>query len=207
MKKNATLFLIVCAIFLVSGTAAIIRFHAISSEPAAISSTDNPPSEADLNKPPEPETTTSAKDPGSDTQIATAPQEPPTPDTDTNAADDAPASDDESEAPQPEAAPEPETDTPADEPSEPADEAKPESEEAPSDEQEARYEYTVVPDDATGVRVRKTSDRGSEVIALLSGGDTGIVLEIGDTRSKIMLPDGSVGYVFNEYIQISDLTE
>lgn len=202
MKKNATLFLIVCAIFLVSGTAAIIRFHAISSEPAAISSTDNPPSEADLNKPPEPETTTPAKDPGSDTQIATAPPEP---DTDTNAAADAPASDDESEAPQPEAAPESETDTPADDPSEPADEAKPE--EDPSDEQEARYEYTVVPDDATGVRVRKTSDRGSEVIALLSGGDTGIVLEIGDTRSKIMLPDGSVGYVFNEYIQISDLTE
>lgn len=207
MKKNATLFLIVCAIFFVSGTAAIIRFHAISSEPAAISSADNPPSEADLPKPTEPEMTPSAEDPSPDTQIEVTSQEPQTPDTGTGTASDAPASDDESEAPQPEAAPESETETPSDKPSEPADEAEPEAEKDPSDEQEARYEYTVVPNDAAGIRVRRTSERGSEVIALLSGGDTGIVLEIGETRSKIMLPDGSVGYVFNEYIQISDLTQ
>ncbi len=92
-----------------------------------------------------------------------------------------------------------------DEKSEP--ESEPETPDEPAPEPAAEPEettYTVVPADVTAVRVRKTSDRESEVIALLNGGDTGIVLEIGENRSKIMLPDGSTGYVFNEYLEISD---
>ena len=58
----------------------------------------------------------------------------------------------------------------------------------------------------SGVRIRKTSDRKSEILGKISAGDSGYVLESGDPRSKIVTEDGSLtGYVYNEYITITEI--
>lgn len=187
MKKNDTLFILVFVIFLISGVTALCLFraHASDPEPAAapaVSVAQDQPVVPDTKPEPPAEPV-----PEPETEAASEPEaEPAEPDV------------------QPEADTAPETKPEA----EPETESKPETEPADTPEsepEEAEYaSYTVVPSDVTGVRVRKTSDRESEVIALLNGGDTGIVLETGKNRTKILLPDGSAGYVFNEYLEISE---
>lgn len=187
MKKNDTLFILVFVIFLISGVTALCLFraHASDPEPAAapaVSVAQDQPDVPDTK--PEP------------------PAEP-VPDPETEA-----ASEPEAEPAEPDVQPEADTASETKPEAEPETESKPETEPADTPEsepEEAEYaSYTVVPSDVTGVRVRKTSDRESEVIALLNGGDTGIVLETGKNRTKILLPDGSAGYVFNEYLEISE---
>lgn len=187
MKKNDTLFILVFVIFLISGVTALCLFraHASDPEPAAapaVSVAQDQPDVPDTK--PEP------------------PAEP-VPEPETEA-----ASEPEAEPAEPDVQPEADTASETKPEAEPETESKPETEPADTPEsepEEAEYaSYTVVPSDVTGVRVRKTSDRESEVIALLNGGDTGIVLETGKNRTKILLPDGSAGYVFNEYLEISE---
>lgn len=80
------------------------------------------------------------------------------------------------------------------------------TDEALPDDNEAKtyYGYTVN-SDVHALRVRKTSERNSKIIAFINGGETGFVIEKGDVRSQILTPDGTVGYVFNEYITISEI--
>ena len=44
------------------------------------------------------------------------------------------------------------------------------------------------------------------MVGHISDGDTGYILEVGDIRSKILLTDGTIGYVYNEYIQIVEIS-
>lgn len=81
-----------------------------------------------------------------------------------------------------------------------------ETDEVLPDDNEAKtyYGYTVN-SNVHALRVRKTSDRNAKIIDFVNGGDTGFVIEKGDIRSLILTPDGTVGYVFNEYITISEI--
>ncbi|MBO5246742.1 MAG: hypothetical protein J6B28_05710 [Eubacterium sp.] len=79
------------------------------------------------------------------------------------------------------------------------------SEDADNDSDKIYYGYKVN-SGVTGVRVRETSERNSDVVGHISDGDTGYILEVGDIRSKILLTDGTIGYVYNEYIQIVEIS-
>ena len=74
------------------------------------------------------------------------------------------------------------------------------------DDNEAKtyYGYTVN-SNVHALRVRKTSERNAKIIDFINGGDTGFVIEKGELRSRIITPDGTIGYVFNEYITISEI--
>ena len=74
------------------------------------------------------------------------------------------------------------------------------------DDNEAKtyYGYTVN-SNVHALRVRKTSERNAKIIDFVTGGDTGFVIEKGELRSRIITPDGTIGYVFNEYITISEI--
>lgn len=88
---------------------------------------------------------------------------------------------------------------PEDEPS--ADEAA--TDEA-GDDGKTYYAFTVN-DGVTGVRIRETADRNSKTVSHIDGGRSGYVLEQGDTRSKILTKKGTVGYIYNDYITISEI--
>ena len=66
------------------------------------------------------------------------------------------------------------------------------------------YAFTVN-DGVTGVRIRETADRNSKTVSHIDGGRSGYVLEQGDTRSKILTKKGTVGYIYNDYITISEI--
>ncbi|MDD7176335.1 MAG: hypothetical protein SPG09_12470 [Lachnospiraceae bacterium] len=57
----------------------------------------------------------------------------------------------------------------------------------------------------TNVRVRKSSERNSSIVAHVNGDDTGYLIEEGKNRSKIVLADGTIGYIYNEYITVSEI--
>ena len=135
------------------------------------------------------------------------------PDTDGEAAtalEDTDMSADETEPtadPEPEAEPDPETETkPAAESAqdpepEPKTEPEPEAEPEP---EKIYYGYTVK-SGKTNVRVRKSAERNSSIISLVNGDDTGYLIEEDGDRSKIVLADGAVGYIYNEYITVSEI--
>ncbi len=66
------------------------------------------------------------------------------------------------------------------------------------------YAFTVN-DGVTGVRIRETADRNSKTVSHIDGGRSGYVLEQGDTHSKILTKKGTVGYIYNDYITISEI--
>ena len=66
------------------------------------------------------------------------------------------------------------------------------------------YAFTVN-DGVTGVRIRETADRNSKTVSHIDGGRSGYVLEKGDTHSKILTKKGTVGYIYNDYITISEI--
>ena len=84
----------------------------------------------------------------------------------------------------------------------------PSSDEATTDEAgddgKTYYAFTVN-DGVTGVRIRETADRNSKTVSHIDGGRSGYVLEQGDTRSKILTKKGTVGYIYNDYITISEI--
>lgn len=88
------------------------------------------------------------------------------------------------------------------------DEDEPTADEAATDEagddSKTYYAFTVN-DGVTGVRIRETADRNSKTVSHIDGGRSGYVLEQGDTRSKILTKKGTVGYIYNDYITISEI--
>lgn len=85
---------------------------------------------------------------------------------------------------------------------------EPASEEATTDEVgddgKTYYAFTVN-DGVTGVRIHETAERNSKTVSHIDGGRSGYVLEQGDTRSKILTKKGTVGYIYNDYITISEI--
>lgn len=88
------------------------------------------------------------------------------------------------------------------------DEDEPSADEAATgkagDDGKTYYAFTVN-DGVTGVRIRETADRNSKTVSHIDGGRSGYVLEQGDTRSKILTKKGTVGYIYNDYITISEI--
>ena len=87
-------------------------------------------------------------------------------------------------------------------------EDEPTSEEAATDKAgddgKTYYAFTVN-DGVTGVRIRETADRNSKTVSHIDGGRSGYVLEQGATHSKILTKKGTVGYIYNDYITISEI--
>ncbi|MDY3818717.1 MAG: hypothetical protein SO019_06640, partial [Lachnospiraceae bacterium] len=97
------------------------------------------------------------------------------------------------------------TDEPADQSGEETSEADAETDDT-KDDGKTYYSYTVN-SGVSSVRVRKTANRSSKIIGHVNGGETGYVIEKGDIRSKIVTKDGTVGYIYNEYITISEISK
>ena len=80
----------------------------------------------------------------------------------------------------------------------------PETDTTDTEPEKIYYGYTVK-SGKTNVRVRKSAERDSSIICLVNGDDTGYLIEEGKNRSKIVLADGAVGYIYNEYITVSEI--
>ena len=132
--------------------------------------------------------TDSITDPSSDSDAATAPEDEPS-------ADEMTTEDDEDEPSADEAATGKANDKPA------ADEA---ATDKAGDDGKTYYTFTVN-DGVTGVRIRETAGRNSKTVSHIDGGRSGYVLEQGDTHSKILTKKGTVGYIYNDYITISEI--
>lgn len=103
--------------------------------------------------------------------------------------------------PEPEVVEEPEDSPVIQEPEE-----EPEPEIADTDDDKVYYGFMVKPG-TTLVRVRETSDPNGPILCRINGGDKGYVIEKGDKRSHVVLDDGTVGYVFNAYLEISEISK
>ncbi len=66
------------------------------------------------------------------------------------------------------------------------------------------YTFTVI-DGVTDVCIRETDARYATILSHIDGGNSGYVLEKGDTRTKILTKKGTIGYIYNEYITISEI--
>lgn len=66
------------------------------------------------------------------------------------------------------------------------------------------YAFTVI-DGVTDVCIRETDARYATILSHIDGGNSGYVLEKGDTRTKILTKKGTIGYIYNEYITISEI--
>lgn len=209
MKKNHMLFTILFAIYIAAGVIAIILFYTkgsyLSRELAASATVRI---ETDTLEPDtvEPETPAAPETPA-EPQTPEVPEEPAEP-----------------EAPKEPTKPEPEA---PEEPTKPADDSDSDSDsdstnesasadasdvtEDPAadatdseDDGKTYYGFTVI-DGVTGVRIRETSDRNSKTVSHIDGGKSGYVLEKGDTRSKILTKKGTIGYIYNEYLTITEI--
>ena len=195
MKKNHSLFTILFTIYIAAGILSVILFATkgsyLSHEQAA-SATD-PVQAVTPDQPEAPEIPAISEEPQkSDTpEISDEPENAPEPDT-----TERPQVPDTPE--EPENTPEP---TISEDPQTPDDEA---SEVKTGDDGKIYYGFTVI-DDVTDVRIHKTKERDSETISYIDGGKSGYVLERGDTRSKILTKKGTIGYIYNEYITISEI--
>lgn len=209
MKKNHMPFTISFTVYLAAGIIAVILFAAkgsyLSRELAASAAvpdenvTAEQPEVSELpDVPEEPQETPETEIP-EEPQAPELPKEPETPPA-------APAQEDvitdsitdpssESEPSADEAATGKADDKPA------ADEA---ATDKAGDDGKTYYAFTVN-DGVTGVRIRETADRNSKTVSHIDGGRSGYVLEQGDTRSKILTKKGTVGYIYNDYITISEI--
>ena len=113
--------------------------------------------------------------------------------------------------PEPEAEPEviaePEPEPEPEVIAEPEPEPEPEviAEPEPEPEPEKIYFGFTVKSGKTHVRVRQSSSRNSSIVGQLNSGDTGYVIEEDGSRTKIVMKDGTVGYIYNEYITVSEI--
>lgn len=111
--------------------------------------------------------------------------------------------------PEPEVITEPEPETEPEVIAEPEPEPEPEviaePEPEPEPEPEKIYYGFTVKSGKSSVRVRETPSRSSSIVGHLNGGDTGYVIEEDGSRTKIVMKDGTVGYIYNEYITVSEI--
>lgn len=217
MKKNHMPFTISFAIYIAAGIIAVILFATkgsyLSRELAASAAvpdenvTAEQPEVSELpdvpEKPQETPETEIPEEPQAP-EISKEPETPPAAPTEEDVITDSlanPSSDsDAATAPNDEpAAEEAATDEAEDEPA---------TEESTTDEAgddgKTYYAFTVN-DGVTGVRIRETADRNSKTVSHIDGGRSGYVLEQGDTHSKILTKKGTVGYIYNDYITISEI--
>ena len=217
MKKNHMPFTISFAVYIAAGIIAVILFATkgsyLSRELAASAAvpdenvTAEQPEVSELPDVPEKTQETPETEIPEEPQapeIYKEPETPPTAPTEEDVITDSitdPSSDsDAATAPVDEpAADEAATDEAEDEPT--ADEATTDEAE---DDGKTYYAFTVN-DGVTGVRIRETADRNSKTVSHIDGGRSGYVLEQGDTHSKILTKKGTVGYIYNDYITISEI--
>lgn len=195
MKKNHMPFTISFAVYLAAGIIAVILFATrgsyLSRELAASAAV--------------PDETVTAEQPEV-SELPDVPEEPQeTPETEIPEEPQAPEISSEPETPP--AAPAQE-DVITDSITDPSSESEPSADEAATDKAgddgKTYYAFTVN-DGVTGVRIRETADRNSKTVSHIDGGRSGYVLEQGDTRSKILTKKGTVGYIYNDYITISEI--
>ena len=105
--------------------------------------------------------------------------------------------------------PEPEPEAEPEVISEPEPEPEPEviDEPEPEPEPEKIYYGFTVRSGKTSVRVRKSAERNSSIVGHVNGGDTGYVIEEDGKRTKVVLKDGTVGYIYSEYITVSEISK
>ena len=217
MKKNHMPFTISFAVYLAAGIIAVILFAAkgsyLSRELAASAAvpdetvTAEQPEVSELpDVPEEPQETPETEIPEEPQapEISKEPETPPTAPAEEDVITDSitdPRSDSD-------AATAPEDEPASDEAATDEAEDEPATEESTTDEAEddgkTYYAFTVN-DGVTGVRIRETADRNSKTVSHIDGGRSGYVLEQGDTRSKILTKKGTVGYIYNDYITISEI--
>ena len=205
MKKNHMLFTILFAIYIAAGVIAIILFYTkgsyLSRELAASATvrietdTLEPDTvEADQTTPDipaEPETPAALETPAEPQTPPEVPEEPTEPTDDFDSDSDSDSDSDFID----ETASSDASDVTED----------PTADDTDSEEDgKTYYEFTVI-DGVTGVRIRKTSDRNSKTVSHIDGGKSGYVLEKGDTRSKILTKKGTIGYIYNEYLTITEI--
>ena len=218
MKKNHMPFTISFAVYLAAGIIAVILFAAkgsyLSRELAASAAV---PDENITAEQPEVSELPDVPEKPQETPEAEIPEEPQAPEISKEPETPPPAPAEEDVITDPGSdsiADSDEATTPEDEPSADDEAAteeagnEPDAEEATTDEagddDKIYYAFTVN-DGVTGVRIRETADRNSKTVSHIDGGRSGYVLEQGDTRSKILTKKGTVGYIYNDYITISEI--
>ncbi len=196
MKKNYIPFIILYVIYAAGAIIAIVFFSANGSQlsrqniDSAVVSEEPKAVEAKAEEPEIQEDTSAAKEPEISEDISTA-EEPEIPE-------------DISAAKEPEVT-EPDTVTEASVTAEPAADEATEADSSATEENEKTYYGFTVIDGVTGVRIRATKDRDSDTISHIDGGQSGYVLEQGESRTKILTKKGTIGYIYNDYITITTI--
>ncbi|MDD6038857.1 MAG: hypothetical protein PUD20_08705 [bacterium] len=184
MKKKNTLFTITFVTYIVAGAAAIFLFASNGSnlshsqnDTTVVASVDS----VDTIIPIESETPIQPI-------VPATPEEPPA-----------------EETPLVEETPPIEETPPSEEviPEPPAEEINEEADDKETD--DPIYYAFVVIDGVTNVRIRETENRSSAVLSHIDGGEKGYVLEQGKNRTKVLTEKGTIGYVFNAYITVSEI--
>ncbi len=212
MKKNHMPFTISFTVYIAAGIIAVILFAAKGSylsrelaatvtTPAEETVTLEQPEVSELpDVPEEPQETPETEIPEEPQapEISSEPETPPA----------APAQEDVITDPSSDSITDPSPDSSSDSDAATTPEDEPAADEAATDEAgddgKTYYAFTVN-DGVTGVRIRETADRNSKTVSHIDGGRSGYVLEQGDTRSKILTKKGTVGYIYNDYITISEI--
>lgn len=224
MKKHQSIFPLIFAIYVIAGILAIVLFYnngsrlsrrldqSVLTENESVSAmTDSQESESapDDTQSPEVVETPASETPETDTDDIIEGTDHAVSDAATSPVSDAAVADSENSGNTTEAAISTDeiadTDEPADQSGEETSEADAETDDT-KDDGKTYYSYTVN-SGVSSVRVRKTANRSSKIIGHVNGGETGYVIEKGDIRSKIVTKDGTVGYIYNEYITISEISK
>ena len=224
MKKHQSIFPLIFAIYVIAGILAIVLFYnngsrlsrrlaqsALAENESVSAMTDSQESESapDDTQSPEVVVTPDSEIPETDTDDIIEGTDHAVSDAATSPVSDAAVADSENSGNTTEAAISTDeiadTDEPADQSGEETSEADAETDDT-KDDSKTYYSYTVN-SGVSSVRVRKTANRSSKIIGHVNGGETGYVIEKGDIRSKIVTKDGTVGYIYNEYITISEISK
>ena len=222
MKKHQSIFPLIFAIYVIAGILAIVLFYnngsrlsrrlaqsALAENESVSEMTDLQESASDDTQSPEVVATPDSEIPDTDTDDIIEGTDHAVSDAATSPVSDAAVADSENSGNTTEAAISTDeiadTDEPADQSGEETSEADAETDDT-KDDGKTYYGYTVN-SGVSSVRVRKTANRSSKIIGHVNGGETGYVIEKGDIRSKIVTKDGTVGYIYNEYITISEISK
>ena len=224
MKKHQSIFPLIFAIYVIAGILAIVLFYnngsrlsrrldqSVLTENESVSAmTDSQESESapDDTQSPEVVETPGSETPETDTDDIIEGTDHAVSDAATSPVSDAAVADSENSGNTTEAAISTDEIADTDEPADQSDKETPEADaetDDTKDDGKTYYGYTVN-SGVSSVRVRKTANRSSKIIGHVNGGETGYVIEKGDIRSKIVTKDGTVGYIYNEYITISEISK
>ena len=203
MKKNHMPFSI---LFLIYAGAGVISLVAFGMNGSYLSRRQEAPvaaaAEPEISVDPVEEPTEQPADDPVEAPTET-PIEAPVENPDDTLAPDTPEPEEISETPDPVTEPADDSET-GDPSADPAYETEASDDEEAAEPEKNYYAFTVI-DGVTNVRIRETDARDSQTVSHIDGGKSGYVLEKGDSRSKILTKKGTVGYIYNEYITISEI--